>query len=398
MFRVMTDGQVHLCCSNQTPLGDVRSGDRGAVWNGRPAQHIRERIVAGDYDGAGCGGCFFWNAHRTEVAWFPEPDVPLSREQAQNRLVQQAEYEAGATTLASLPSVTFVQPSYACNMACIMCNQAAVRAAGDPLGRSPKRLVDTILELEVQPEMVILQGGEPFVSPEALRVLQGLADRQAHTRVSINTNGSLLHHHWELLELLPYLSVNVSIDAGDASTYGRIRVGGSWERLRANLDELRERRQPGWILRAQHVLLRENLRTLPDLLLAHESWADQQRVFPVRGAEHRTQNVFCYHHLLEKEHGWEDALDRALAWAQSRGDTELVGELQYCLALLTGPHPLTAEVLSRLQAEAPRRQVVMLCDALADWRSDTVSGLTTGGPPIARFPALGRALGLPSCE
>ncbi len=386
MFRVMSDGEVNLCCANRRPIGNVLRDGFDAVWNSAEAQDMRSRIAAGDYEGAGCGGCFFWGSHEAEVSHWPAPEFELDATQAENRSLQEAEYRAGAPVLASRPTIFFAQPGYTCNIRCIMCNQGDGRIDG--LVVDPDRLVDVVLTQPVLPEMVILQGGEPMIVRQVLRALQVIADRGGACRVNLNTNGLVAHRHLALLDRLPRLRLNISIDAGDAETYERIRVGGDWKRLQKNIALLHARRQPDWRLNAHHVPMRGNLSQVDTILLAHAHWADQQRVFPVQGSENSDENPFCYFFLLDDVPGWEDALQRALAWAEGRGDGELAQEVRYVQALLRAPFRLDRPTWERLLARLGEPEARKAAADVSGWRSDHVSGRTPSWSPVERWPEL----------
>jgi uncharacterized Fe-S cluster-containing radical SAM superfamily protein len=388
MFRVMSDGTVNFCCANPTPLGNILRDGIDEIWNGERARTIRRQVARGEYGRAGCAGCFFWGGNKDQISHWPAPEIPLTPSQSAAREVQRREYDSGLERLQSGPSVVFAQPSYACNIDCVMCNQRHAREAGDAYVDSPDALVASVIDLPVVPEMVILQGGEPLLSRTVLHALEVLAGRDANTQVSLNTNGLLLDRALGLLEGLRFLRLNVSVDAGDRETYEDIRRGGSWDRLTANLRRVIARRRPGWTVNLHHLLMRRNLARVDAWLETHEGLVDQQRVFPIAGVENRSENVFCYHFLLDDCPGWEGALERALLRASERGDAELDAGLRYCRDLLDGPCPVTATLHRDLSERLTEPDRDALYAELVRYRSDVVSGRTAALPATERFPVL----------
>jgi MoaA/NifB/PqqE/SkfB family radical SAM enzyme len=128
--------------------------------------------------------------------------------------------------------------TYRCNLDCFFCyNDLGLR--GEPLSRDRYfRLLDELRELEVM--NLTLSGGEPLAHPDFLAL--GARARELGFVVRVKSNGHALRG--ELARRLrdevdPFL-VEVSLHGATAATHDRqTRVPGSFDRLLANLGELR---------------------------------------------------------------------------------------------------------------------------------------------------------------
>jgi MoaA/NifB/PqqE/SkfB family radical SAM enzyme len=124
-----------------------------------------------------------------------------------------------------------IELTYRCNLDCFFCyNDLA--AAGTPLTRDDYfRLFAELRELEVM--NLTLSGGEPLAHPDFLAL--GARARELGFVVRVKSNGHALRG-----ELARRLRDEVSLHGARAATHDRqTRVAGSFERLVANLGELR---------------------------------------------------------------------------------------------------------------------------------------------------------------
>jgi radical SAM protein with 4Fe4S-binding SPASM domain len=132
-----------------------------------------------------------------------------------------------------------VELTYRCNLDCFFCyNDLALR--GEPLTREQYfRLFAELREMEVL--NLTLTGGEPLAHPDFLAL--GARARELGFVVRVKSNGHALRG--ELARRLrdevdPFL-IEVSLHGATAATHDRqTRVPGSFDRLLANLGELRE--------------------------------------------------------------------------------------------------------------------------------------------------------------
>ncbi|HYG61391.1 MAG TPA: radical SAM protein, partial [Thermoanaerobaculia bacterium] len=132
-----------------------------------------------------------------------------------------------------------IELTYRCNLDCFFCyNDLGLR--GEPLRTEQWfRLFDDLREMEVL--NLTLSGGEPLAHPDFLRL--GARARELGFVVRVKSNGHALRG--ELARRLrdevdPFL-VEVSLHGATAAVHDRqTRVPGSFDRLLANLREMRE--------------------------------------------------------------------------------------------------------------------------------------------------------------
>ncbi|MBW8875435.1 MAG: radical SAM protein [Acidobacteria bacterium] len=131
-----------------------------------------------------------------------------------------------------------VELTYRCNLDCFFCyNDLSLK--GEPLSREQYfRFFDELRDLEVL--HLALSGGEPLAHPDFLAL--GARARELGFVVRIKSNGHALRGELARRirdEIDPFL-VEVSLHGATAATHDRqTRVPGSFERLLANLAEVR---------------------------------------------------------------------------------------------------------------------------------------------------------------
>jgi MoaA/NifB/PqqE/SkfB family radical SAM enzyme len=132
-----------------------------------------------------------------------------------------------------------IELTYRCNLDCFFCYND-LGAKGTPLSRDDYfRLFADLRELEVL--NLTLSGGEPLAHPDFLAL--GARARELGFAVRVKSNGHALRGELARRvrdEIDPFL-IEISLHGARAATHDRqTRVPGSFERLLANLGELRE--------------------------------------------------------------------------------------------------------------------------------------------------------------
>ena len=131
-----------------------------------------------------------------------------------------------------------VELTYRCNLDCFFCyNDLNLR--GEPLSREQYfRFFDDLREMEVM--HLSLSGGEPLAHPDFLAL--GARARELGFVVRVKSNGHALRGELARRvrdEVDPFL-IEISLHGASAATHDRqTRVPGSFDRLLANLEELR---------------------------------------------------------------------------------------------------------------------------------------------------------------
>ena len=237
------NGDVTMCCDNNTVLGNVNDGTVAEIWNGDGFRGMRERMSS---EGAHAmcphtcpvlqGGKRYQN-----LDWYSElaDDSPARR----NAETNEREYAEHATNLDSFPRWMRFAYSYACNLDCYHCYQR-----DDALMRLklPGRFMAEILALTPHFQVVLPFGGEPFLYRP---VLDFMAEDELTEgcKYFFITNATLFTDRVKtLLEAKELLGIAVSLDAASAASFKTLRLRGrkgSWDEVVANLGWLQELRR-----------------------------------------------------------------------------------------------------------------------------------------------------------
>jgi MoaA/NifB/PqqE/SkfB family radical SAM enzyme len=130
------------------------------------------------------------------------------------------------------PKVLYLEPVFGCNYRCFFClhgnGPQAPPAYVEPAHfEKLKPLVDTTAHIH----MTGL--GEPLLNPHLPDYLAYF--REKDKSYYINTNGSLITDAHAHLMTSSKSELSISLDAGDAGTYRKMRSGGSWRKVMAGL-------------------------------------------------------------------------------------------------------------------------------------------------------------------
>lgn len=220
-------GDVRACCQNITgSIGNIRLSTIREIWDGERAKRLRAAVGRGDLS-LGCDAC----------AWQIDATGPGDAYARAYDFLEDAD-DAGRW-----PRQMEFSLSNACNLQCEMCtgwSSSAIRAQRERLPPLVSAYGDAFFEelAEFLPhlERAIVLGGEPFIAPESLRLLEMLADLDEPPEVIVITNGTQWSRRVErILERLP-MAIDLSLDGATASTFESIRVGARLPDVLANLD------------------------------------------------------------------------------------------------------------------------------------------------------------------
>jgi MoaA/NifB/PqqE/SkfB family radical SAM enzyme len=236
------NGDVTMCCNNDTVLGNVNDDSIADIWNGDKFSRIRKRMVE---EGAHAfcphtcpvlqGGKKYEN-----LDWYKDldRDGPI-RENAEKN---EKEYDEQKTVLDTKPRWVRFTYSYACNLDCYHCYQ---REDATQRLKLSTDFMDQLPEYVETAQIVYPFGGEPFFfSP----VIDFLSDHNTNTetRFLLITNATLLTDKvFEILERLPISTMAASLDAATAASFDALRVRGrnaSWDQVVVNLERIAELR------------------------------------------------------------------------------------------------------------------------------------------------------------
>lgn len=251
-------GSVRACCQNSDhPLGNVTTERLRDIWASTSATALREAMLRSDLD-LGCHFCKWQTSDGNESLVFARTFDHLAPDSLEPAWPRQLE----------------LSMSNACNLQCEMCNgdwSSSIRANRE--GRPPlpqvydEQFFDDLRPFLEHVEIVKCLGGEPFLGRESLRVMEMLIEMGSTAAVHVTTNATQWSPRVErILERLP-MTIVVSLDGVDASTYESIRIGARFEDVMRNLDRFSGYAQVhGTAVHLAHCLMTSNWEHFPAFL------------------------------------------------------------------------------------------------------------------------------------
>lgn len=278
-------GDARPCCQSLRILGNIAEQTIDEIWTGASLAELRTAIEHDDLS-LGCDHCEWAGRNGRETTYavrFDHDRLPAA--------------DAGPTRLE-------LAPSNSCNLQCAMCNgdwSSSIRLHREGRPALPRRFGEAqVAEVEALADgldQIHLFGGEPFLMPEALQVLEVAA---AHdVSCVITTNGSILTPRVEKAIDRPGVHLVVSIDGTSEEVYEAVRVGASWTTLNEHLDVFQAVAQRhGNRVDVAHCLMTVNSHEFADHLL----WA-HGRSLPVYVNDVLSPVEMSLHHLTPPELG-----------------------------------------------------------------------------------------------
>lgn len=237
------NGNVTMCCNNDTVLGNVNDESIADIWNGDKFVRIRKRMAeegAHAFCPLTCpvlqGGKKYEN-----LDWYDELDSegPIR----QNAEKNEQEYHNRKTVLETKPRWVRFTYSYACNLDCYHCYQ---REDATQRLKLSVDFMDQLPEYVETAQIVYPFGGEPFFFSPVIDFLES-HNTNTETRFLLITNATLLTDRvFRILERLPISTMAASLDASNAQSFDTLRVRGrnaNWDQVTTNLERLRALRQ-----------------------------------------------------------------------------------------------------------------------------------------------------------
>jgi len=334
------DSNVSACCYYSKTRDEWLDDpvDIGHYWNGPGMREVRRVQRDASPPPNGCSSCFFFEQRHAGGNYYDFAKMPdgMSAPQTENWLQAKADFEAKLEEAICTPLRIYANFGYTCNLSCTMCHQVPRRGV-----QNRQILADTMLawhETLLRSLEVVCIGGEPFSLPEAIKFIRKFTpdERYEAVRLSIGTNGTVLHKHWKTLKQKRRLSLGVSLDSiGEG--YDRIRAGGSWdvvERAVLTAMELKSSTHPEWLLSTNASLQKTALPYLPQFARWHVKHGVPTffgDFISAPGVEdtYYTDNVLQNTQLLDDIPQWQDWLDEAIATFRSAQRTGEADSLQH---------------------------------------------------------------------
>ena len=224
-------GHVTACCYNRRyVLGTYPEQSVREIWNGAPAQALREAFRTGA-EAEGCDGCFDRLKNQNFSGTLMRNFDPYTA--------------AGAPRTAGdsgLPLLLEFEISNACNLECVMCGghwSSAIRARREKLPpirmQYDRAFVDQIEEFIPTISSAKFLGGEPFLINLYHDIWDSIRRLNPEAQIHITTSGATLpERSRRMLEKLR-ANIAVSLDGITAPTYESIRKNAHFDEVMENI-------------------------------------------------------------------------------------------------------------------------------------------------------------------
>lgn len=225
-------GHVHACCQNGAySFGAVSERSLAEIWAGTRRRAMASALASGEYP-HGCERCEVEHGLGLRAA---TPAVAFDEFADAVRL----------DPAPAWPRQLEFTLSNRCNLACVQCNgenSSTIRAQREGLPPLPaaygQGFFDQLPPFLEHAEVVSFLGGEPFLAPEARRVLDLLLAGDNRPVVRVTTNATVWSDAIERSVRELRMHVAMSIDGATAETYEAIRVGARYDRVVAIRDQI----------------------------------------------------------------------------------------------------------------------------------------------------------------
>ncbi|MGE4291033.1 MAG: radical SAM protein [Desulfovibrio sp.] len=326
----ISDSQYNCCCfyslrQEHAPFPSSAEEMLNIV-NSRGFQDLRQRLLSGDIKGTACETCL-QRSLQTKGEDDPDSRATPAQRDALCRAMESA--RRGEVVISHLPVHYGLHTCTDCNLRCVMCYNSKLPEQNFTGSLVPyKKFISMVDDIGLENITgITVGGGETFMTKDALAIITHLAENQ-HTgiRLCANTNGTLLHRHYDLLEKFKNLYLEFSIE-GFGESYERIRRGASWERMIRNLEWCVEQTQkkPGWTLSVNSLIMKTSLPHMAQVIELAKGKVSRMRFTPVMG-DYFDENIFQFPDLLAGL-DWRAHFDEAEA-AAATAFPEVVKQLR----------------------------------------------------------------------
>ena len=372
------DSNVSACCYYAGRRDEWLDDpiDLNHYWNGVGIQETR-RVQKGTVPAPnGCSSCFYFQQSLPGQGWhgnnyydFSAPPIDLSEAQAKNWHQAKLDYEARTELVTCTPLRLYANFGYTCNITCTMCHQVPRR------GELKRQiLADTILAWDQMLERcldVCVIGGEPFAMPEAVKFIRKFAPdkRYENVRLTVYTNATVIHKHWNTLRDKRLLWIGVSLDSiGEG--FEKIRLGARWSDVERNLLtalEIKARSHPDWVITTNANVQKAGIPYLPEFAKWHVKHGIRTFFFDFISAPgvedtYYTDNILQNPQLLDGIPGWSDSFSEAASIFRSVGWESEAAHLDQYRNRVVANADANADQIAKMRRQRNRNDWVSLID------------------------------------
>lgn len=242
------NGNVTMCCDNNTVLGNVNDSSTEEIWNDEGYQSIRRDMRDRGAHSICPHTCPVMAGSKKwqKLDWYKT--LPTDSQVRKNAALNEQEFDGGVLKLQSKPRWMRFCYSYACNLDCYHCYQREEAKVNITL---PDKFVREIYTLAENYQVLYFFGGEPFMYKPVTKMM-GDIETPDDCRYCLITNATLFTE--PVLEMLETRNIGifaVSLDAATADSFDKLRVRGrtaDWEEVISNIGKLAEmKKRKGFI-------------------------------------------------------------------------------------------------------------------------------------------------------
>lgn len=265
MMGIGIDFDAYPCCARQWLRGNPRAGnsrtsDIATLWNAPAYQEMRADFLNENY-----------TAHcREDICPVLRNGTPM----AQAGPVAVHAINEGQTQIAGGPQWLNHDIDRGCNLACTMCRDDKILPERQNVAQA-RADIEAAAMLGSLREISFSGAGEITIMRDIVRLLESDIFSSREIAVSMTSNATgFTPAFWQRISHNRLQVLALSIDGGRAETYEKIRIGGNWARLCANVDFISELRRSGKIqsLVWQYTVQKSTMEDIPFAIALARQW------------------------------------------------------------------------------------------------------------------------------
>lgn len=217
-------GKAVACCYNRFHiLGTYPENNIREIWFGEKTEELRGALKAYDFS-HGCLSC---------LSQIKEGNYDAAKAK---------QYDSQRANANKYPSVMEFELDNTCNLECVMCSgdfSSLIRKNREnkPPLLSPynEAFADQLVEFIPYLEEVKFYGGEPFMIPIYYKIWDLIVSINPSTRISIQTNATMLNSRIKDLLEKGNFHINISLDSVNKEIYEGIRINAKYDLVIENV-------------------------------------------------------------------------------------------------------------------------------------------------------------------
>lgn len=365
---------IGCCCYYQyrKSYWDLKSKfDVESYWNNDFFRTVRDIVATKKLKDTGCYDCGSLK-YDMNTNLFSEIPNDLNTLQKENFLKATQNFTTSKIVVDHYPVKYYLNCGLLCNIRCFMCSQQVEREINKTL--LPYNLINDLTPYLPYANEICFIGGEPFLLPNVRYFLETITNNPdlSNLKVSMVSNGTLIHKHLDLLKKIKRLNISFSIDAtGDA--YESIRIGAKWDDVQRNvlnLIDIAYKNNYSWSFGSGTIIMKRTLPHLIDTIKWHIT-----HDIPLGFSNLCTQdftveeNIIEYPELLASIPQWQDIFDESLElliskkWTKSAQNLKSIKNQIFKNATKRFPQLLDKTFIKskRLQQQTIRVSIITIC-------------------------------------